>query len=169
MNLLRDLRADAPQPRLAILRLIRRSDEVGACLARPFSDNDNRKVPARLLALAKLRTDAVVAERNFGNQNDIGAAGEAAGGKGQSESAGKAEPRSKRRAYGPSRSANPDPNGKAVRRGPNPTPGVPRGQPDTSPSSGSNAGGKGTTSPNAGGGGGNSDFGQSQGKGTAPE
>lgn len=89
--------------------------------------------------------------------------GDEAGGK--SGSAGKAEPRSRRQAHGPAKSANPDPNGEAVRRGPNPAPGTPRGKPDTSLSDGSNAGG----SADSGGSGGNSSFGQSQGKRRASE
>ena len=109
------------------------------------------------------------------NQADDSATEDGAGsGNGQNsakgESAGKAEPRAKRQAHGPSKSANPTPQGEAVRRGPNPTPGTPRAKPDTLPSSGSNAGGKadGDTnaggSTNGGGSGGERDFGQAQGK-----
>jgi hypothetical protein len=53
---------------------------------------------------------------------------------------GEVNRRAKRKAYGPSGSARPNPPGKAVRRGPNPTPGTPRGKPQSSPSSGGNAG-----------------------------
>jgi len=61
----------------------------------------------------------------------------------QKDSSGKGEAirRSKRKAYGPSRSARQNPPGNAIRRGPNPTPGTYRGKPDSLPSAESNAGG----------------------------
>jgi hypothetical protein len=77
--------------------------------------------------------------------------GSAAGGKGSaadhragshSASRGKGQTtrRSHRKAYGPSRSAQPNPPGDAVRRGPNPTPGVSRGELDIVPSGGGGSG-----------------------------
>jgi hypothetical protein len=108
-----------------------------------------------------------------GSGTDDAGDGTGAGGAKDDDGGGNDDARSKRRAKGPAGSARPNPPGRAVRRGPNPTPGVPRGKPDSSPSAGGNAGGNGGgnagANSNAGGSGGNSDFGHSQGKGRNPE
>ena len=58
------------------LRLFRRSDEVGAGWPSPFGDDDDGEMLARLLPLADLFANALVVERDFGNQNHVGAAGQ---------------------------------------------------------------------------------------------
>ncbi|MSO41754.1 MAG: hypothetical protein EXQ70_07695 [Solirubrobacterales bacterium] len=70
----------------------------------------------------------------------------------------------RRRAVGPSASAREDPNGEAVRRGPNPNPRTPRGQANGPPAQ-SNAGGNGHG--NAGGGGSQGSQGGGNGNGNA--
>jgi hypothetical protein len=98
------------------------------------------------------------------NQSDSAASDDAPGDKGGSDATaaddkkdsngkGEANRRTNRKAYGPSRSAQPNPPANAVRRGPNPSPGTPPGKPDSLPSTGSNAGGNGNGNANANGGG----------------
>jgi hypothetical protein len=87
-------------------------------------------------------------------------AGQPAKQRGSSNGKGEATRRSRRQAHGPSRSARPNPPGKAVRRGPNDSPGTPRGKPEGSPGGGSSGG----TGTGGGGSGGSSSGGSGQGK-----
>src|SRR5437868_9973006 len=69
-----NLSPDPTEARLAVIRLISRSDKTFARRSRTFGDDDDCEMLARLLPLADFVANAFVIERNLRNQNRVGAA-----------------------------------------------------------------------------------------------
>ena len=74
-DLLRHRRTNATEPRFPIFRRAGGGDKVAPLFPRTFSDHDDRKLFLLFFALPNLVADGVVTKRDFGNQNDVGSAG----------------------------------------------------------------------------------------------
>src|SRR5262245_31098806 len=74
LNLLGYLGSNAAESCLAVLGRTRRGHEIRACFACSFRDDDNAEGLSASVTLSNLGTDAVVVERNFRNQDHVGAA-----------------------------------------------------------------------------------------------